>query len=94
MITCCNDGTRPVIFRLDRIDEEELMVLRLVIKPSGSHHSLHADAAGNGGCDSLTLILDGRVGYSSLFATALFRNFASEESCTLAAILYFLYYFR
>ena len=22
MITCCNDGTRPVIFKLDRIDEE------------------------------------------------------------------------
>ncbi len=23
MITCCNDGTRPVIFKLERIDEEE-----------------------------------------------------------------------
>lgn len=23
MIACCNDGTRPVIFRLERIDEEE-----------------------------------------------------------------------
>ena len=22
MITCCNDGTRPVIFKLERIDEE------------------------------------------------------------------------
>lgn len=24
MITCCNDGTRPVIFKLERIDEEVL----------------------------------------------------------------------
>lgn len=23
MVTCCNDGTRPVIFKLERIDEEE-----------------------------------------------------------------------
>jgi uncharacterized repeat protein (TIGR04076 family) len=23
MITCCNDGTRPVIFKLERIDEED-----------------------------------------------------------------------
>ena len=23
MIACCNDGTRPVIFKLERIDEEE-----------------------------------------------------------------------
>ncbi len=23
MITCCNDGTRPVVFKLERIDEEE-----------------------------------------------------------------------
>lgn len=23
MIACCNDGTRPVIFRIERIDEEE-----------------------------------------------------------------------
>ncbi len=23
MITCCNDGTRPVIFKLERIDVEE-----------------------------------------------------------------------
>lgn len=23
MITCCNDGTRPVIFKLERLDEEE-----------------------------------------------------------------------
>lgn len=23
MITCCNDGTRPVIFKLERVDEEE-----------------------------------------------------------------------
>ena len=23
MITCCNDGTRPVIFKLERMDEEE-----------------------------------------------------------------------
>lgn len=23
MITCCNDGTRPVIFKIERIDEEE-----------------------------------------------------------------------
>ena len=22
MITCCNDGTRPVIFKIERIDEE------------------------------------------------------------------------
>ena len=22
MITCCNDGTRPVVFKLERIDEE------------------------------------------------------------------------
>lgn len=23
MIACCNDGTRPVVFKLERIDEEE-----------------------------------------------------------------------
>ncbi len=23
MITCCNDGTRPVVFKLERIDEED-----------------------------------------------------------------------
>ena len=23
MISCCNDGTRPVIFKIERIDEEE-----------------------------------------------------------------------
>jgi len=23
MITCCNDGTRPVIFKLERIDEDD-----------------------------------------------------------------------
>lgn len=23
MITCCNDGTRPVVFKLERVDEEE-----------------------------------------------------------------------
>lgn len=23
MITCCNDGTRPVIFKLERIDVED-----------------------------------------------------------------------
>lgn len=23
MIACCNDGTRPVIFKIERIDEEE-----------------------------------------------------------------------
>lgn len=23
MIACCNDGTRPVIFKLERLDEEE-----------------------------------------------------------------------
>jgi hypothetical protein len=23
MITCCNDGIRPVIFKLERIDEDE-----------------------------------------------------------------------
>lgn len=23
MIACCNDGTRPVIFRIERIDQEE-----------------------------------------------------------------------
>jgi uncharacterized repeat protein (TIGR04076 family) len=23
MITCCNDGTRPVVFKLERIDTEE-----------------------------------------------------------------------
>lgn len=22
MIACCNDGTRPVIFKIERIDEE------------------------------------------------------------------------
>lgn len=24
MIACCNDGTRPVIFKIERIDEEEV----------------------------------------------------------------------
>ena len=23
MITCCNDGTRPVIFKIERIDVDE-----------------------------------------------------------------------
>ena len=23
MITCCNDGPRPVIFKIERIDEED-----------------------------------------------------------------------
>ena len=29
MITCCNDGTRPVIFKLERIDEEEASSFRI-----------------------------------------------------------------
>ena len=40
MITCCNDGTRPVIFKIERIDYEEEQQTNEIIKAIEERRSI------------------------------------------------------
>lgn len=58
MITCCNDGTRPVIFKIERIDVPETAEEKIWLEQQD--FSTHADQAytGSGMADNVEYALD------------------------------------
>ena len=49
MIACCNDGTRPVLFKIERIDEPEIDEERTRLESCGFSHGKHDARPGQRG---------------------------------------------